>query len=58
MFRTCRGDEQIDVEPGYWRISNKSDIIEECINMQPACLGGTGANSREFCYEGMLGKFN
>ena len=54
-FSTCPGTHIIDVDAGYWRRSNHSDIIVYCFNQPPACLGGPGTNATEFCYEGMFG---
>ena len=51
-YVTCLGGFTLDLESGYWRIDNKSDLIEECFNSKSNCLGGTSSFT---CAEGHHG---
>ena len=51
----CPGREFIDLDPGYWRLDNRSDILDYCLNLVDNCIGGTGWNSSEFCADGHHG---
>jgi len=37
----CPGGNILDLNPGYWRMSNDSSNIIECSNKESNCLGGT-----------------
>jgi len=45
--------ETLALLPGYWRVSNTSDDVRECL-VAEACLGG---NSTEICREGHNGPY-
>ncbi len=38
----CPGKEIIDVNYGYWRLDNRSDILAKCVNWIENCKGGPG----------------
>lgn len=40
------------VSPGYWRLTNKTDLIAQCVNKYDNCLGG---NLNFTCKEYMIG---
>ena len=48
----CPGAAVINVNPEYWRIHDKSDIISNCFHYPENCLGGTSNNT---CKEGLKG---
>ncbi|EAR93718.2 transmembrane protein, putative (macronuclear) [Tetrahymena thermophila SB210] len=37
----CLGGDVINVNEGFWRENNQTDLILDCINMKSNCLGGT-----------------
>ena len=45
----------MNIFKGYWKPNNETDDIELCFNLIENCVGGTGNNSRELCYEGHIG---
>ena len=45
----CPGSFVINVNPGYWRPHNLSDLVEHCLYAESNCLGGTGNFT---CFEG------
>jgi hypothetical protein len=52
IMSECPGGNVIDVRPGFWRIHNLTDEIEECVNYPDNCLGGRLNNT---CIEGNIG---
>lgn len=51
--QTCRGDE-IKVKRGFWRISENSSAILQCLLIEKGCLGGWETGD-ESCAEGFEG---
>ncbi|KAL4503050.1 hypothetical protein ABPG72_014279 [Tetrahymena utriculariae] len=52
--KSCPGGSVLNLEPGYWRPSKDSDLIQECSNQQSNCVGGKGVGD-QLCQEGHIG---
>ncbi len=46
--------ETLELEPGYYRTSNKSHTVLECFQ-EAACKGGTDASNNGYCADGYTG---
>ncbi|CAN0179302.1 unnamed protein product, partial [Ectocarpus sp. 12 AP-2014] len=48
--------ETLELEPGYYRISNTSHTVRECFQ-ESACKGGTDASHDGYCAAGYEGPY-
>ena len=51
-MKSCYNGYQISIKPGFWRPSNYSDLIDECVNMITNCEGGSNNFT---CKTGLIG---
>ncbi|KAL4449210.1 hypothetical protein ABPG74_015592 [Tetrahymena malaccensis] len=51
---SCPGGNVLNLQSGYWRPSQDSDKIEECVNSLSNCAGGKGTGD-QLCTEGHIG---